>query len=394
MTTRYTYLVPMSLLLCAAACDPLHGDDDPSGDDDSSGAASDSDDPSATGDPATTAATTDDPGSDSDPTGADPTGSDPTGSDPTGEPGDPLAGSVLLFLHDDGNYSDSVHAYDIASDQTWLVTDFGGNVEARSVAIHPDRTRIAIASYYEISDPDESEGIWGMPAAGGEPQPIMDAWEGDAGEVQDVGDLAYSADGAYIYFDHSTSTTGGGVIARVAADGGVPELFLDANGTCTANAGPAPDPSGTQMLSVRSGCVDLELEGLVLNDLPPTGIGQVAIPEGTSYDLPFVAPQWSADGSAVLFVMGSVLDIDGDGTNDGQGESVVLWDIAGGQVLEVVPAAVGQRIYNFAVSPDERYLAMCMASAAGQDLVLADLGGEAISYRALTTDGNSCHVAW
>jgi hypothetical protein len=233
-----------------------------------------------------------------------------------------------------------------------------------------------------------------VPVAGGTPEPIMAAIVGDDGEFQSVANLAYTYDGADIYFDYSSSTSGGGTLARVADSGGLPELLLDASGTCSFHAVPAPGPSGTQLLSVRTGCIDLELGGIILHDLPPTNVGQVAIAEGDIYEFPSVAPQWSADGTAVIFEMGTRIDLDQDGFYDGQGDTLQLWDTQSGATYELIPPAIGQRIYGFAISPDESELVMCMGTAAGQDLVLVDVTADTLSFVPLTNDGKSCSVVW
>lgn len=376
--TMYRLSAPICLLCCAAACDPSSTDQGDSLDDDDTGEVdsdtmADTDDPSA-------------PTTDGD--------SDPTGGDPTGDPGDALADSVFLYVHADDGYADSVRAYDIATDQSWVVTDFGGDVEIRSVAIHPDRTTLAISSFYQLQTADESEGIWRVPAAGGAPELMMEPWAGDDGEGQSIADLVYSYDGAHVYFGHSTSTTGGSTLARVAAAGGVPELFLDSSASCLGHVGPAPAPNGEQLVSVRFDCTDHALEGMILHDLPPSGPGQVFLPEGDLYGFESTAPQWSADASALLFVVNTKIDADADGLYDGDGAALMLMDTATGDSFELVPPVDDQRIFDFALSPDETHIVMCMGSAAGQDLVLADLTGAALSYRTLTTDGESCGTAW
>lgn len=390
MNAAYRRLAPLCLLTCAAACDLSPSDDDDTTAEDD-GSESGSDPTGETDMPGTSADASSDP-SGSDPSGADPTG-DPSGPD-TGAPGDALPDSVLLYIHADAGNADSVRAYDVATGESWVVTDFGGNVEVRSVAIHPSRTSLAIASFYELQTAEESEGIWRVPAAGGTPEPIMAAIDGDEGEFQSVANLAYTYDGSEIYFDYSSSTTGGGTLARVADGGGLPELLLDSGGTCSAQAAPAPGPSGTQLLAVRDGCIDVAQEGVILHDLPPGNAGQVVIPVGDIYELPLVAPQWSADGLGVIFQIMTRIDLEGDGFYDGQGESLQLWDTQSGQVYEVVPPAIEQRIYGFAVSPDETGIVMVMGSAAGQDLVLLDLSGASASYRTLTSDGQNVAVAW
>jgi Tol biopolymer transport system component len=369
MNTPYLRFAPILLLLCA--CDLPSEDDGEMRDDDDA----------ETGD------------EEMEETGSDPTDPDPTDPDPTGTvDGDALPESVFLFIHADDAYADSVRAYDIATDESWVVTDFGGGVEARSVAIHPDRKTLAISSYYESVNAEESEGIWRVPAAGGEPELIMEPWSGN-GEGQSVAELVYSPDGAHVYFGYSDSN-GGSTLARVAAEGGVPELFLDSSGTCSSHVAPAPAPNGVQLVSVRADCNDPAQSGLVLHDMPPTTAGQVLLAEGVSYGFPSAAPQWTADASALLFLVDGKFDIEGDGVFDGQGTSVVLMDTASGNLVDLVPPADGQQIYSIALSPTETHIVMCMRSDAGEDLWLVDLTGEALTYRALTSDGSSCRAAW
>jgi hypothetical protein len=301
---------------------------------------------------------------------------------------------VFLFLHDEGGWADSVRAYDTATGETWLVTDLGGDVAIASIAIRPDRTEIAIAADDPLASPGDSETIWRLPASGGTPEPIMDGIAGDADEGQDIAALVYSWDARELWFEYSSSVGGGGLIGRVDAAGGIPEFFGDSNGGCLGNAAPSPGPSGAQLVTVRHSCQDLTREGVVAFDLPPVDLGQVVVPEGDLYDIASIPAQWSADGAALMFVLGTRIDGDGDGIYDGQGDGLLAMSTATGELFDAVPAAVGQRIFGFAVAPDEASIVLCMGSAAGQDLVLLDLSGAMPQYRQLTDDGGSCRVAW
>jgi hypothetical protein len=382
-----------ALLACVAVpgCDMFESDADDSGGTEESG--TDDDDGGSTDAMSDTGAPTD-------LTPADETGPDPdSGPDSdTSPPGDALGDSVFLYIHADGDYADSVHAYDVDAQQTWLVTDFGGNTELSSIAIHPDRTSIAVSAFYQLSDAAESEGIWRVPLGGGEPESIMAALPGEDGVLNGVDSLAYTPDGAYVYFDHATfdpsTSVGGGTLARVADGGGLPELFLDSNGTCALNAAPSPSPDGSQLFGVRSVCTDSTNEGLVAYAAPPTDVGQVAFPADGSYGVQLVSPEWLSDGSGVLFVVNTLFDLDGDGNNDGQGDTVLLLSLVDGQVYILVPPADDQHIRSFALSPDDSRMILCLDTVDMEDLVLVDFTGEAPTYTALTNDGNSCDATW
>lgn len=100
------------------------------------------------------------------------------------------------------------------------------------------------------------------------------------------------------------------------------------------------------------------------------------------------------DPTGLLYALSTRIDTDGDGLLDAQGGGIALLDFASGQSFELVPAAPGQRIAEFAVSPDEARIVMCMGSNVVSDLVLLDLTGELPAYYMLTSDGVSCRVAW
>lgn len=384
-SSTYCSTVLSTLFACVAAtgCDASQPSDDDD-DDDTDQSDDDDDDDSDPSDPDTSG------GSDPTEDPTDPT-TDPT--DPTGGSGDAMPDSEFVFIHADDGYADSVRAYDVVTNEIRIVTDFGGNTEVTGVAIHPDRTRLAIAAYHELSDVDESAGIWRVPAQGGEPQNIMPALPGDDGESQSVADLVYTSDGAYVYFGHSTSY-GGGTIARVADGGGLPDLFVNTNAGCAGVSAPSLSPSGGELVAVRSSCSDTTLEGLVTFAVPPADAGQVYLPDGVSYDLYSIAPHWLADGTGLLYVLGTRIDLDGDGIFDTQGDGIALVDFASGQSFEIVPPAEGQRIDAFAVSPDEARVVMCMGTNVTSDLILLDLTGESPAYYTLTSDGASCRVAW
>ena len=370
------------LLCCSTACDLGSASDD----DDPTGAESDGGDPSG--------ASTDEAGSGGGPdtgSGGGPDTGSGGGPDTGSGGGDALPDSVLVFLRDEGSWAQSVHAYDVATDQTWLVTDLGGDTQIRSLAIPPDRTTIALAADYASTTADESEGIWQVPVAGGAPEPFMDPIPGE-GAAQDLSDLAFDRDGTQVWFTYSNEN-GGSAIGR-AAQGGVPEIFGDANAGCISTYAASPSPTGAELLALRDGCSDAAAEGLIMHALPPSGAGQVVVPVGDIYEFGGAMPQWSADGSAVMFVLSMRIDVDGDGVYDGQGDTLLAMDTASAQFFEVVPAAIGQLIHRFALSPDELGIALCMGSANGRDLVLLDLHGESATYRQLTDDGASCHVAW
>jgi hypothetical protein len=390
MTEHHPTSLPLATLF---ACLALFGCDafEPAGDDDDDDAETGGDDDDDADEPSDPSGADDD----DDDTGSDPdTGSGPDSDSDTSDPGDALGDSVFVYIHQDGGNVDSVRAYDVATNETWVVSDFGGNTEINGVAIHPDRTTLAVSAFYQLEDADESEGIWRISAQGGEPENIMPALPGEDGEFQSVANLVYSPDGAHVWFDHGTSF-GGGTIARVADSGGLPELFVDTNVGCAASGAPAPSPDGAQVYGVRGACQDFANEGLVAYGVPPTDGGQVVIPEGVSYDLHQQAPQWLADGSGLVYALGTRIDTDGDGMFDGQGDMLGLLELASGQSYEVVAPADGQLIDAFAVSPDESYVVLCMRNAAaGQDLVLLDLSGETPAYTTLTSDGASCRPAW
>ena len=388
-----SYAALCTLLACVAptGCDLSPEDDEDGGQGDTDDDASDSDDPSDPSDPSDSS----DPSDPTDPSGSDPDTGGPdsdSGSD-TSTPGEALGDSVFVYIHDEGDNTDTVRAFDVATNESWLVEDFEGSTEIRSIAIHPDRTSLAVSAFYQLSDADESEGIWRVSPSGGAPENIMQAIPGDDGEFQSVANLVYSPDGAHVYFDLGTSY-GGGTIARVSDGGGLPELFLDINNGCAVNSAPGFSPDGSMMLTQRDVCTDSMQQGLIAYDAPPSGTGQVLIVDSDQVGLPLVSPQWLADNSGVVLDTNLHLDQDGDGTYETDGAALLILNFADGQLYTLVPAIANTQIRSFAISPDETRIVLCLDGGSGENLVLVDLTGEAPTYLDLTSDGSSCYAAW
>lgn len=371
------------------------GTDDDGSVDPSDGEASDTEAPASGGTSTGSDSTTDDPS-----LGTDEPSGDGSTSDGGAEPV-ALGDDVLLFVREVDSTTDELWAYDLATDQAERVIDIG-DAEITSIAIAPDRTRVAFASDYQSVDYQASQSIFELTAgADGEselrqlmpaiPKPIGVS----AGYSQRVDELAWHPDGGSLWFGHGfffdIGQPGGGALGRVDAATGGFELFVDQVGDCSVNSSPSPSPDGSSLFAVRGVCIDGAHEGLVAFDLPIAAEPTVVVPSG---DTLFVTPQWIADGSGVVFGGRIDYDSDGDGTNDVFGDALLLLDTTTGDQYVVVAPSADAYIWDFAMAPDASRFAVCVSGDGGRNLLLVDYTGAEVATRWLTDDGVSCSPAW
>lgn len=363
------------------------GSDDAAKDDDSdadSGSES-TGDPTAEDDESGTGGSDDDDGSDSGPGGST------------------LDDDVLFFTKDLDPSGQALWAYDVGTDQAHQVTALDGMSEIRSIAIHPGRTGLAIASTYGVGDYQASEAIYGFDfddtLTFGEPtlvmQPIPAPANASSGYYQRLGNLAFHPDGSRLWFSHSfqfsAGNPGGGTIGSLDLVGGDYALYIDSVGDCTVNTGPSPSLDGTVLLGVRGVCIDGTHDGLVAFDVPPQGEPQVIVPTS---NMVLASPRWTAGGAGIVYAAGIDFDADGDGTTDVYGDALVLLDITAGEQYALLPPTAGNRIWNFAISPGGDRFVACVSHDGPRDLLLVDLSGNEPQARWLTDDGVSCDPAW
>ena len=386
-------LCRLLLGVCAASASACDGDP-PAG---SGSATTDTDGPSGGdtdgGDPNPTDPT--------DPTDPDPSGAASTGDAPPS--GLALSEDVLLFVRATDSSSDTLWAYDVASDAAEPLPVFDDGTEIRAIAIHPTRTSIAVASDFESIDYQASETIHsiaidadGSFTAPGVLMPPFPAPIGvSTGYRQQISDMQWHPDGSALWFNHSfmvdISTPGGGGLGWVDGDGGEGELFVDALGDCTVNTGPAPRPDGAVVLAVQAVCIDGTHEGVVAFDVPPAGAPDVVVP---APDAVFDNPEWIPDGSGVVFGATIDYDGDGDGTAEQRGDALLLLDVATGAQHVLLAPTPESYLWSFAMAPDALRFAVCISQGGGQNLLLVDYSGEEPTTRWLTDDGVSCDPEW
>lgn len=385
------------LLLLASGCpgaDPDATTGDATGDapgdagptDDDSGDGSDPDD---SGGPASD----DDTGSDGDPDDGDPD----TGSDPS-----VLADDVFFFVREIAD-GDALWAYDLATDQAHEVTPLDGGSEITSVAIHPDRTLVAIATDYEALDYQDSESIYAFEVnedlVFGDPTLLMPGIPKPVGVAtgysQQVDDLRWHPDGSWLWFGHAFqqdfTIPGGGTLAGVDPATGAFELYLDTVGDCSVNTGPSPSPDGSVLLSIRSVCIDGAHDGFVAFDVPPAGEPEMIVPTTEAI---FTTPRWLPDGTGIVYAGRIDDDSDGDGAFDVYGNAIVLVDLATGDRYALLPPTPEVYIWDFTLSPAGDRVVVCINQNDAQDLLLLDYSVDPPTSRWLTDDGASCKPSW
>lgn len=322
--------------------------------------------------------------------------SDGGDSGDTGD-GTTLAPSVFLYVHREGDYASSVHAFDTATNEDTVYAAFDGMAEIHGIAIRPDRRGAAISSSYGTGLGEASAIDW-MPADGSASMQLMaplPAPQGaDTSYSQSLRSLAYSPDGASIWMDHGSIQNagdqfiGGSALARLGADGY--EEFLAANGGCQLASHPSPSPDGMGVLAVRANCTDSAATGIVGWTGDPQDAGNVVV-SLTQSQTKLATPRWLPDGSAVVFLANLGIDGDGDGVEESNGDALLVLD---DELHTLLPPAPDVVMWDFAIAPDGTHLALCMRTDNGTDLVLLDVSGETATATALTTDGASCYPAW
>lgn len=336
----------------------------------------------------------DDAGSDGDPDDGDP---DDTGSDPSA-----LGDDVFFFVRGIAD-GDALWAYDLATDHAHEVTPLGGNSEIRSIAIHPDRNVVAIASDYGAVDHQDSESIHAFEVneslVFGKPELLMPAIPKPIGVAtgykQQIDELRWHPDGAWLWFGHSVqedfSMPGGGTLAGVDPGTGALEFYVDSIGDCLVNTGPSPSPDGSVLLAVRSVCIEGANEGVVGFDVPPAGEPQMIVPRPEAI---FTAPRWLPDGAGIVYAARIDYDSDGDGVFDVYGDAIVLLDVATGDQYAMLPPTPEVYIWDFTLSPTGDRVVACVFQDDAQDLLLLDFSVDPPASRWLTDDGSSCKPSW
>ena len=405
ITTSMTPRVAGSALLalCAlvpAGCLAPESDDETGGDTDAAASGD-----TADGGAGSTGGSS--PASSTDPTVADESGttdmpSDDTGTD-TGPGGSVLDDDVFFYVREISGSADALWAIDVGTDQAHEVTAFDGMSEIRSIAIHPSRTGLAVASTFDSIDYRASEAIYGFDfddaLVFGEPTlimpPIPAPVGASSGYQQQISDLRFHPDGTLLWFGHSfqfdIGSPGGGTLAALDLTTGQYELYLDSIGDCTVNTGPAPSPDGAVLISIRGVCTNSSHEGVVAFGVPPAGDPQMVVP---SSNLVFSGPQWLPGGDGLVYAGNIDYDADGDGTNDVYGGALVLLDIATGDQYVLLAPTANTSIWAFTMSPAGDRFVACVNRNGPRDLLLVDLSGDEPVTRWLTDDGVSCHPAW
>lgn len=389
------------LVLCAVAaggCPALQSDDTPGdGTGDGTGDASESGDGPGTDAESSAADVSGGPAGDDVDPGTDDTGDADSGSDPSA-----LDDAVFFFVRDTQD-GDSLWAYDLGTDQAHEVTALDGISDIRSVAIHPDRTVVAIASDYGGIDHQDSEAIYAFEVNDdlvfGEPTLLMPPLPKPVGVAtgykQQLSSLRWHPDGAWLWFSHAYqldfSEPGGGTLAGVDPTTGTHELYLDSIGDCIVNTAPSPSPDGSVLLSVRGVCIDGAHEGLVAFDNPPAGDPDVVVPLP---DALFATPRWLPDGTGIIYGTKLDGDGDGDGVADFYTDAIVLLDVATGDQYALLPPTADVFVWDFTISPTADRVVVCVSQNDTRDLLLLDFSGAEATSRWLTDDGGSCTPSW
>jgi hypothetical protein len=405
MPTRspfYPGFLLSSCVLVAVGCDPAPSSDDEG----ESDTESDDDDDDDSGDDDPSAADDDPTGADDDDDGADTSGgdtTDPSGGDTEGE-GTPIGDDVFFYVREVDDSEDEVWAYDLATDTTQRVIAFdGAGGEVSSIAIHPDRSWIAVASDWNLNHYQQSESIYAYPIGEdlelGEASLVMEGLPppagASAGYSQQIDDLRFHPDGSRLWLGHAfffdISEPGGGAIASLDLATGEFALHEEIVEDCTVNTGPSPSPDGEVLLVVQGVCIDDTHEGIVAFDVPLAGAAQPVLPSST---VGFGTPRWLPDGAGIAYWGEIDYDTDGDGMNDIFGAALLLLDLASGMQYALLPPAVEQYIWDFTMSPDGTRYVVCVSHEGVRDLLLVDYSGDEGTARWLTEDGLSCKPSW
>mgnify|MGYP001498729269 CR=1 FL=1 len=344
-----------------------------------------------------------------DPTSADESGTGDTATDDngtdtdTGPSGSVVGDDVIFYVRELAASDDALWAIDVGTNEAHEVTALDGTSEIRSIAIHPSRTGLVIASTFETGDYQASEAIYGFDfndtLVFGEPTLIMPAIPtpvgASAGYQQQISDLRFHPDGSLLWFGHSfqfdIGNPGGGTLGALDLATGQYELYLDIIGDCTVNTGPAPSPDGSLLASIRGVCIDSSHEGVVAFGIPPAGDPQMVVP---STNLVFAGPQWLPAGDGLVYGGNIDFDANGDGTPDVSGDALMLLEIATGDQYVLLPPTDGYTIWDFAMAPTGDRFVACVNRGGPRDLLLVDLSGTEPEVRWLTDDGVSCYPAW
>lgn len=401
MTLRAFVPAVLSLSIPLLACDsePSDADDDGDGE---TGSQDDDDDDEADDDEADDDDSADTSAGDEDPT--DPSADD-TGTDTGIEPGTPIDDGVFFYVREIDTTVDEVWSYDLATDTTQrvLAADDGGVAEVSSIAIHPDRTWIAVATTWNTTHYQQSENIFGF-AAGegatlGEPSLLLEGLPApvgaSSGYSQQIDDLRFQPDGSALWLGHSfafdISDPGGGVIASLDLGSGELTLHDEIVDDCTVNSGPSPSPDGGALFVVQGVCTEEAHEGIVGFDLPLGGASQQVL---TAPNIGFATPRWTPDGAGITYYDEIDWDSDGDGMGDIFGHALMLLDLAEGTQYALLPPAPNQYFWDFTMSPDGTRFVMCVNHEDQRDLLLVDYSGDEATTRWLTNDGVSCKPSW
>jgi len=394
--TSFSLLLSASCAFGVVACDSdPSSDESPAGDSEGDSDAGDDDDGS--GD-ASGETGEDDGGED---TAAD-DGAD-TSSGDTADDGAAIGDDVFFYVRSVDDQVDEVWAYDVVADTSQRAIAFDSVAEVSSLAIHPDRNLLAVASDYDSIDYQMSESIYAFVLNEslelGAPELLMEGWAkpigADKGYAQQVDELRWHPDGSALWFGHafrfSVSEPGGGALASLDPASGEYELYDEFIDGCTVNTGPSPSPDGSVLLAVRAVCIEDAKEGIVAFDVPLTAQAEVVLP---SSNMVFSAPRWLPDGMGIVFASEIDYDSDGDGTLDAFGSALLLLDLTDGAQYVLVPPTPDEYIWDFTMAPDGTRFVLCMSHGGVRDLLLADFSSDEPSARWLTNDGTSCTPSW
>ena len=324
---------------------------------------------------------------------------------------------------------DQIVAIDVTTKATRVIQDFsaGGGATVSHVALSPDRSMIAFGAHYQLSAADlaqgiPSEAIWTMKADGTAMQklqsgfpaaspgftqtcnadPVCQAISAQsicgasgycqlAGQTNALDDLAWSPDGAAIWFTitQMSATAGGSSIGWIPASGGSSTLLTQ---FCQLMSDPLPVADGTVYFraGLCSGSTSDMLAAVTdkgaANATPILSADNV----GGTYagGLGTFGIKATASG-AILFSL-THGDFDGDGDT---GDAIGEYDPTQA-ALSALPDVTASLV-GFAPSPDETRLIACFnddTNALAYNLYLFDMAQQ--SWEALSSDGKSCEPAW